>query len=133
MVRLFRKGTSFYKYIAYPLAYLFKHRQYKTETTDVYAEYIREGKKMKAPFVIVPEHNKDNPIRFIKLKDNIEDETNQIKSILDKIDEKIAGHIRYPDPVVNYPNLIQSVQIVGFHEINHFNIVHKLVNKIKGS
>lgn len=50
-------------------------------------------------------------------------ETDEIKKLVQNIEENIAGHIVFLDPVAHYPNLIQSIQLLAIHERHHFMIM----------
>lgn len=58
-------------------------------------------------------------------------ETDEIKKLVQNIEENIAGHIVFLDPIAHYPNLIQSIQLLAIHEKHHFMIMetnHKMVD-----
>lgn len=50
-------------------------------------------------------------------------ETNEIKALVKNIEEDIAGHIVFLDPIAKYPNLIQAIQLLAIHEKHHFIII----------
>lgn len=58
-------------------------------------------------------------------------ETLTLQKLVKDIEEDIAGHIRFPDPVAHYPNLIQAIQLLAIHEQQHFNIMEKSLSPIK--
>lgn len=64
----------------------------------------------------------------------IEKETEAIKARVVHMDEKLAGHIRFWDPVAYHPNLIQAVHLLYLHEYHHYLVVKEqlAVIQIKG-
>ena len=58
-----------------------------------------------------------------ELEQLLVNETNAIKVCVQNIEENIAGHIVFLDPIANYPNLIQSIQLLAIHEKHHFLII----------
>lgn len=50
-------------------------------------------------------------------------ETSKLKNKVEEIDEDIAGHIIFLDPVARHPNLIQAIQLLAIHEAHHFRII----------
>lgn len=53
-------------------------------------------------------------------------ETNAIKVCVQNIEENIAGHIVFLDPIAKYPNLIQAIQLLAIHENHHFLIIENI-------
>jgi hypothetical protein len=51
-------------------------------------------------------------------------ETLKISTMVANIEEDIAGHIVFLDPVANNPNLIQAIQLLAIHEAHHIRIIH---------
>jgi len=126
LARLVRRVSTFYLPMMLPYAYLRKSRPFKTETHNIYKAYNQTKRKpMKAPFVLIPPANLYEKYSFQKVQQLLEKETDKIKKQLDGMEENIAGQIRYPDPVANYPNVIQSVHLLAIHEQHHFDLTIK--------
>lgn len=58
-------------------------------------------------------------------------ETLALQWLVKNIEEDIAGHIRFPDPIAHYPNLIQAIQLLAIHEQHHFKIMEKTFSYTK--
>lgn len=58
-----------------------------------------------------------------QLEELLTRETNEIKKLVQNIEENVAGHIVFLDPIAHYPNLIQSIQLLAIHEKHHFMIM----------
>lgn len=88
---------------------------------------------MRAPAILVP----PKKIRFVLNSDEIEQllitETSAMKELVKDIEENIAGHIVFPDPLAHYPNLIQSIQLLAIHEKHHFRIMAEQYNRLIAS
>lgn len=59
----------------------------------------------------------------IELEELLSRETDEIKKLVQNIEENIAGHIVFLDPIAHYPNLIQSIELLAIHEKHHFMIM----------
>ena len=77
---------------------------------------------MKAPSLIKPPENLEKKWTIDEIKAALDDETKRLKHLVESIDEPIAGHIVFPDPVAYYPNLIQTIHILAIHEAHHFRL-----------
>lgn len=53
-----------------------------------------------------------------------------MQELVKNIEEDIAGHIVFPDPIAHYPNLIQSIQLLAIHEKHHFIIMMAQYNRL---
>jgi len=75
--------------------------------------------------------------RFTLSSDDIEqllvNETSAMQELVKNIEEDIAGHIVFPDPIAHYPNLIQSIQLLTIHEKHHFTIIKEQYNRLIAS
>jgi len=75
--------------------------------------------------------------RFTLSSDDIEqllvNETSAMQELVKNIEEDIAGHIVFPDPIAHYPNLIQSIQLLAIHEKHHFTIIKEQYNRLIAS
>ena len=124
LARLLRMASSIYIPIAYPVAYLKRKKAYISTIQDIYKNYrLDNGKPMPAPSVLVPPSGLAEKYNFTEIQNLLDVETGRLKRKLAHIPDDIAGHIRFPDPIANYPNVIQSVQLLGIHEKHHFTIV----------
>lgn len=56
----------------------------------------------------------------------LEGETDRLMVNLNTIRQDVAGQIYYPDPIADYPNLVQCVHLLAIHEQHHFNIMRKI-------
>ncbi|MFD1361853.1 DinB family protein [Lentibacillus salinarum] len=123
MVRMLRRFSYVYIPVMLPIARLRRKKPYQTETSDIYKGF-REKKKrpMKAPFIINPPAGLETKYNFTRIQEQLDMETKMLKERLQTIEEDIAGHIRYPDPVADYPNLIQCVHLLAIHEYHHFEV-----------
>jgi hypothetical protein len=123
MVRLVRRFSSFYLPIMLPYGKLRKNRPYKIATYNIYEEFTQNKKKsMNAPFVLTPPKNIHQKKDLKELQQLLNFETDKLKNKLSKLDERVAGQIRYPDPIANYPNVVQSVHLLAIHEQHHFDL-----------
>ncbi|MRG85969.1 DinB family protein [Salinibacillus xinjiangensis] len=101
-----------------------KDKPFPRETYDIYQEYKEKKKKgMKAPFVLNPPQRIRYRLDFKELHQLLMKETEKVKSKVERIDEDIAGHIVFFDPVAHYPNLIQVIHLLAIHEQHHFSII----------
>ncbi|GAA0310594.1 hypothetical protein GCM10008924_30250 [Gracilibacillus halotolerans] len=110
MMKWFRRLSKIYVLITKPVAALQRNKTYLTGSANVYEAYQDKNKKpMKAPFMLA----------------ELDKETKLLKLIVENIDDDIAGHIRFVDPLANHPNLIQSIDLLGIHEQHHFLLCNK--------
>ena len=117
-----------------PYAKLRKNAPFATETHDIYAEYKeKHGKGMKAPWILIPSKKVYQSMNVTQLEELLTRETNEIKKLVQNIEENIAGHIVFLDPIAHYPNLIQSIQLLAIHEKHHFMIMknnYKMIDNL---
>lgn len=126
LARLVRRVSIFYLPLMLPYAHLRKTRPYETEIYNIYQKYNQTKKHaMKAPLVLTPPKNLSQKYQFEDIQRLLSAETAGLKVILSKYDEKVAGQIRYPDPIAHYPNVIQSVHLLAIHVQHHFNLLEK--------
>jgi len=114
-----------------PYAKIRRNKPFATEIHDVYEEFKnKKGRGMRAPAILVP----PKKIRFVLNSDEIEQllitETSAMKELVKDIEENIAGHIVFPDPLAHYPNLIQSIQLLAIHEKHHFRIMEQQYQRL---
>ncbi|WP_255295677.1 DinB family protein [Bacillus cereus] len=129
MVRRFRQLNKLYLPLSRPIAAARKKSPYKTHSKDIYTEYKeKHNKPMKAPFILLPSKGIEGKISFERLIKGLDNETKNLEKMLSKIEDDIAGHIRFPDPIAHNPNLIQSIHLIGIHEKQHFFLCKKYYN-----
>lgn len=128
ILRVQRLGIRIYIPLAFPFAYLFRDRPYATQAPDLYTE---KPESMPGPAFpgLNPKHRSNNPIPLEQLKNKLFRETAALKKSLD-MEEAIAGQIRFWDGPYGWINLIQTVQIIGFHEANDFKKVTGIIEEI---
>lgn len=130
LARLLRKVSVFYLPIMRPYAQFRKTRPYLKEARNIYKEYQEsENRPMKAPFVLVPPANLDNKYSMKEIQALLFKETEKLYKQLADIEEPVAGQIRYPDPVADYPNVMQSIHLLAIHENHHFDLTKKYYEK----
>ncbi len=109
-----------------------RNKPFDRDIHDIYQEYKeKHGKGMKAPFILNPPNKIYNTMDFNQLNQLLMDETSKVSKLVKDIDEDIAGHIIFLDPLANYPNLIQSIQLLAIHEAHHFRIIQKELETIQ--
>ncbi|MGR6903808.1 DinB family protein [Lysinibacillus sp. BSL11] len=125
-----------YSLFLMPIAKRRRNKPYSTEIHDIYEEYqSKKGQGMRAPGILVP----PKKIRFVLNSYDIEqlliNETLALQKLVQNIDEDVAGHIVFPDPIAHYPNLIQAIQLLAIHERHHFNRMEGLLGgkNLKGT
>lgn len=123
LLKRFRQLNKIYIPVSKPFSLLRKHASYETKIEDIYTAYReRRGKPMKAPFILLPPKKVENKIEFVQLKEALHNETLKLEKMVSAIDNTIAGRIHYPDSLARYPNLIQSIHLIGIHEQHHFQL-----------
>ncbi|WP_160112574.1 DinB family protein [Salicibibacter kimchii] len=126
MIRLFRRFSSVYIPILLPVAHVRKKRGYKIEMHNIYETYHQDHKKaMNAPFLIKPPAGLEEKWSINDVQSLLEHETDKLMANLDNIEQDLAGQIYYPDPVAEYPNLIQCIHLLAIHEQHHFKLTKK--------
>lgn len=129
MIKWFRRLNKIYLPLSKPIATVIKDKNYKTQSDDVYNRYKeKHHKSMKAPFILVPPKRIKDKIPFRGLLEKIDKETKSLELMVSNISDDAAGKIRFPDPIANNPNLIQSIDLIGIHENHHFLLCKKWVN-----
>ncbi|RHW34001.1 DinB family protein [Lysinibacillus yapensis] len=109
-----------------------KNKPFDRDINDIYGEYKeKRGRGMKAPFILNPPKKICHTMDFKELNCLLIDETKELSKLVENIDEEIAGHIVFLDPMANYPNLIQAVQLLAIHEAHHFRIIQRDLETIK--
>lgn len=129
MVQVFRIFSKIYIPVMRPFACLFRNKAYKKTIRDIYGDYQQDNQKvMSAPFLIVPPNNLEEKYSIREIRKLLESETEQLMQELNEVEQSLAGHIRYPDPVADYPNLIQCIHLLAIHEQHHFELAKKYLN-----
>src|SRR5699024_292697 len=126
MVRMLRRFSYVYIPVMLPIAHLRRKKPYQTETYNLYEAFRdKKTRPMKAPFIVKPPTDLENKYSFTGIQEQLDMETKMLKERLQTIEEDIAGHIYYPDPIAEYPNLIQCVHLLAIHEHHHFKITKR--------
>ena|SRR5215469_8150967 len=112
--------------VLFPIAWLFQGRPFERGMRDIFAEYEAAGKRMKATPLLTP-RRPDRWPSTQELWEQLEKETSKMEDTLARTPEEVAGHFRVFDPRIGSPNLIQRVQLLGFHERHHFKIMERLI------
>ncbi|GAF12422.1 transmembrane protein [Bacillus sp. JCM 19046] len=123
LLKWFRRLNQVYLPIASKLAYPFKNQPYEKKSANVYELYQQKNQKaMKAPFFLMPPKiTKDQP-QFHDLVKLLDEETDKLTTLIFHLEDDLAGHIRYPDPLAGNPNLLQAIDLLGIHEQHHFRL-----------
>lgn len=126
MMKFFRRLSKVYVSIAKPFALLSKNKPFLTSHRNIYVLYQENNKKvMRAPIILVPPEREKIKFEFEELLVELDKETKRLESLVEGINDNIAGHIRFFDPLANHPNLIQSIDLLGIHEQHHFSLCQK--------
>lgn len=128
LARLVRRFSVVYIPIALPAVYFSRKKPYAITIHDIYKTYREEkNKPMPAPSLLIPPAGLKDMYNFSEVQNLLDVETGRLKRQLLNLTDDVAGHIKYPDPIADYPNMIQSVQLLGIHEKHHFQIVKNYV------
>lgn len=123
MMRRFRQLNIFYVPLFKPVAAVRARNPYPIYSQDIYTEYKGKRKMaMPAPFILIPPKGVADTIAFADLTEKLDEETGRLEKMLSAVGDDIAGHIRFPDPLAHYPNLIQSIHLLSIHEKHHFSL-----------
>ncbi|MDM5190306.1 DinB family protein [Bacillus sp. DX4.1] len=123
ILRMLKVATKF-SLVLIPYAKMKRNTLFTTEIHDIYAEFKeKNGRGMKAPWILVPSKKIRHSMDGKELERLLLNETNEIKALVKNIEEDIAGHIVFLDPIAKYPNLIQAIQLLAIHEKHHFIII----------
>ena len=125
ILKMLHTATKYFLFLT-PIAKMRRNKPFSTEIHDIYEEYqSKKGQGMRAPGILVP----PKKIRFVLNSYDIEhlliNETLALQKLVQNIDEDVAGHIVFPDPIAHYPNLIQAIQLLAIHERHHYKIAVK--------
>lgn len=126
MVKRIRQLNKIYLPISRKIVERKKNSPFLTYSKDIFTEYKeKKNKNMKAPFMLIPPKGIEDRITFDNLLSAIYKETKYLEKMVSTIEDDVAGHIKYPDPIAHYPNLIQSIHLIAIHEKHHFLICAK--------
>lgn len=76
---------------------------------------------MPAPKILVPKVSNEYSKGELRLI--LERETDKLKRIVSRLSKEEAYWITYPDPVPDYPNVIQTVKLLKIHEEHHYRVL----------
>lgn len=118
LVKLTRIGLELYLPLSKLVLRTVRCKNENNEMPNIYA-----GKTMPAPFILVPGNVDD--LDKGKLRHLLEVETRKINKLVQNLTKREVYCIRLPDPVPNYPNIIQTIKLLEIHERHHYEIVTK--------
>ncbi|MFD0771176.1 DinB family protein [Bacillus sp. CGMCC 1.60114] len=125
ILRMVKIATRF-SFVLIPYAKMRRKKAFANQIHDIYAEYKeKHGRGMKAPFILVPPKKVLHTMDKEELKRLLLNETDKLRELVINIEEDIAGHIVFLDPMANYPNLIQAIQLLAIHEGHHYKIIER--------
>ncbi|GGP10296.1 DinB family protein [Oceanobacillus neutriphilus] len=104
-----------------------RHPKIKRHIDDM--ENIYREKTMKAPFILKPKMKREYALE--ELRNLLEEETEKLKSCVESLTKEQCYWIRYPDPVPEYPNVVQVVKPLRIHEEHHYMVVMERESKNK--
>ncbi|MEH7458292.1 DinB family protein [Bacillus sp. JJ1127] len=123
IARMLKVAIKF-SFVLFPYAKMRRNAPFATEIHDIFAEFKeKKGRGMNAPFILVPPKKIYHSMNGEELERLLVNETNAIQAFVKNIEEDIAGHIVFLDPIAKYPNLIQAIQLLAIHEKHHFAII----------
>lgn len=118
LVKLTRQLSEVYL----PVSRLFmKVSRFKAGEYNGGMENIYAGPTMKAPKFLEPDMEKEYSKGELRLM--LEEETGKLKNLVKDLSDDEAYTIRYPDPVPDYPNVVQTVKLLMIHEKHHYNVL----------
>ncbi|MFD3449644.1 DinB family protein [Microbacteriaceae bacterium 4G12] len=123
ILRMLKVVTKF-SFVLIPYAKMKRNTPFATEIHDIYEEFkMKKGRGMNAPWILVPPKRIRHSMDGRELEELLLNETREMEALVKNIEEDIAGHIVFLDPIANYPNLIQAIQLLAIHEKHHFIII----------
>ena len=123
IARMLKVAIKF-SFVLLPYAKMRRNAPFATEIHDIFAEFKeKKGRGMNAPFILVPPKKIYHSMNGEELERLLVSETNAIQALVKNIEEDIAGHIVFLDPIAKYPNLIQAIQLLAIHEKHHYVII----------
>ncbi|KOY82158.1 DinB family protein [Lysinibacillus macroides] len=131
ILKMLHTATKYSLFLT-PIAKLQRNKPFATEIHDIYAAYkLKKGKGMPAPKILIPPKKIYFALSSQDIEQTLMNETLALQWLVKNIEEDIAGHIRFPDPIAHYPNLIQAIQLLAIHEQHHFKIMEKTFSYTK--
>lgn len=125
ILRMLKVATKF-SLVLMPYAKMRRNKPFATEIHDIYAEFKeKKGRGMKAPSILVPPKKIRHSMDWRELEQLLLNETHEMKALVNNMEDDIAGHIVFLDPIAKYPNLIQAIQLLAIHEKHHFTTIEK--------
>lgn len=125
ITRMLKVATKL-SFVLIPYAKMRREKPFQNQIHNIYDEYKeKHGKGMKAPFILVPPKKVIHALDKEELIELLLNETNRLRELVANIEEDIAGHIIFLDPLASYPNLIQGIQLLAIHEEHHYKLVEK--------
>ena len=125
-LRVQRIGSQLYVPIASPVARRLQHRPYDTTTDDAFTDSDRTIPGPALP--LFRAHRRavaGKPTPLTTLVEDLDRETRRLRRVLD-VGEAVAGHIRYPELRFGVLNMVQFVQMIGYHERNDFRHIDEV-------
>ncbi|NMD69394.1 DinB family protein [Bacillus sp. DNRA2] len=114
-------------------AKLRRNKPFDRNINDIYKEYKeKHGRGMKSPFILNPPNKIYHSMGINELDQLLLHETIKLMELVEDIDQDIAGHIIFFDPVANNPNLIQVIQLLAIHEAHHLRIIRRDLEALNG-
>lgn len=125
ITRMLKVATKF-SFVLKPYAKMRRKKPFPIEMNNVFSEYKeKKGRGMKAPFILIPPKKVIGTLHQEELIQLLSEETNTLKEVVANVEEEVAGHIIFFDPIANYPNLIQSIHLLAMHEEHHYKLIEK--------
>ena len=125
-LRVQRVCAQLYVPVASPVARLLRHRPYDTTIDDAFADADREVPGPNLPFFRARRRVvAGNCVPLTTLVEDLDRETRRLRRVLD-VGEAVAGHIRYPELRFGWLNMVQFVQMIGYHERNDFGHIAEI-------
>ncbi|MGG0237684.1 DinB family protein [Bacillus rhizoplanae] len=130
ILRMVKVATKF-SFVLIPYAEMRRKKSFANQIHDIYTEYKeKHGRGMRAPFILVPPKKVLHTMDKEELKKLLLNETDTLRELVINIEEDIAGHIVFFDPMANYPNLIQAIQLLAIHEEHHYKIIESYYSDV---
>ena len=126
ILKMLHTATKYSLFLT-PFAKMRRNKPFATEIHDIYEEYqSKKGQGMRAPGILVPPKKISFTLNSYDIEHLLINETLALQELVKDIEEDVAGHIIFPDPIAHYPNLIQAIQLLAIHERHHYEITFKI-------
>lgn len=127
ILKMLHTVTKYSLYLS-PIVKIRRNKPFSTEIHDIYEEYqSKKGQGMRAPGILVPPKKISFVLNSYAIEQLLINETLALQKLVQNIDEDVAGHIVFPDPIAHYPNLIQAIHLLAIHERHHFKMIEGLL------